>query len=372
MMERTFGQPQRPGTPDRRGVLRTLLSSTLLAPPFQAKVVKDAVEANEPTPDLSDNQIQGFVACIRPHRRKTFRLEVEKLGQTTIVHNYGHGGAGITLSWGCAIEATRLLREQLPPPAEVAVLGAGILGLSTAHCLLEAGYRVSLYAKDFKPESTSHKAGGQWSPSLVEVEESDASKQRFARILRQSYAEFRKRIGAEWGVFERPNYVEGVSDHSFERIPVGLLPPPKKLDTLPFRGVRGGGLVYRTLLIEPPKYMKRLLRAVDALKVERHQATLHSRDDVARLTQKAVVNCLGLGAGAVFTDSLVVPLRGQLVLLKPQPLPYLLSHANGYMFPRDDALVLGGTVESGVDSLKPDPDACRRILERNRAFFGVT
>jgi len=356
----------------RRQVLRAAAASTLLPPFLASRSFARAADGDQMTPDLSDSQIQGFVSCVRPYRRKTFRLEVETVGQRVLVHNYGHGGAGITLSWGSALEATDLLRKQVPPPEDVAVLGAGVLGLSTAFCLLEAGYRVSVHAKEFTPEAPSYRAGGQWCPSFVEVEESDAAHERFARMLRRSHAEFRKRLGAEWGVVERPNYVEGFEARSFEKVPAGVLPPRKRLDRLPFRNVRAGGLVYETLLIEPPTYMKRLLAAVKERKAEVHQTAFRSRDDINSLKQKGVVNCLGLGARTVFNDELVVPVRGQIVLMKPQPLPYLLVHSRGHMYPRDDALFLGGTFEMGVEDLTPDPVACRQILQRNRAFFGLT
>jgi D-amino-acid oxidase len=43
---------------------------------------------------------------LRPWR-PSVRLEAEALdGGRTLVHNYGHGGAGVTLSWGCALEVT--------------------------------------------------------------------------------------------------------------------------------------------------------------------------------------------------------------------------------------------------------------------------
>jgi D-amino-acid oxidase len=44
---------------------------------------------------------------IRPCRA-TVRLERERLDGMTVVHNYGHGGAGVTLSWGCAAEVASL------------------------------------------------------------------------------------------------------------------------------------------------------------------------------------------------------------------------------------------------------------------------
>ena len=55
--------------------------------------------------------------------------------------------------------------------------------------------------------------------------------------------------------------------------------------------------------------------------------------------------------------------------LRPQALPYLLDHPDGYVIPRADALVLGGTFEVGVADARPDPAACERILAANRAFF---
>jgi D-amino-acid oxidase len=85
-----------------------------------------------------------------------------------------------------------------------------------------------------------------------------------------------------------------------------------------------------------------------------------------------IVNCLGLGAGAVFADGAVVPIRGQLVHLRPQALSYLLDHPNGYLLPRSDALVLGGSFEEGVGEARTDPATCARILDDNRRFFGST
>ena len=45
---------------------------------------------------------------LRPFRRSGVRLEAERLGNRDVIHNYGHGGSGFTLSWGCAEEVLRL------------------------------------------------------------------------------------------------------------------------------------------------------------------------------------------------------------------------------------------------------------------------
>jgi D-amino-acid oxidase len=321
------------------------------------------------SPDFSEILVKEYVACIRPYRDKTYRLDAEKTTGKFVVHNYGHGGAGITVSWGCALEAGDLVQQHVSAPAEVAVLGGGILGLSTAHVLLARKYRVTIYAKEFSPETTSDRAGGQWNPSFIAVGETQEEKARFARILRNSFREFSSRIGEKYGVYRRPNYVESDTDSAFTTIPEDVLPPVQYLEKLPFDGVARCGRVYQTLLIEPPVYMPRLMEDVKEMGGRLERSTFRSREDVLAVREQAIVNCLGLGAGEVLDDRLVVPVRGQLVILKPQSLPWLLSHANGYIFPRQDGVVLGGTVERGIGDAKPDADACRRILEKNWRFF---
>jgi len=47
---------------------------------------------------------------LRPSRTEV-RLEFEKVGGRTVIHNYGHGGAGVTLSWGCAEEVVEIVSQ---------------------------------------------------------------------------------------------------------------------------------------------------------------------------------------------------------------------------------------------------------------------
>jgi len=51
---------------------------------------------------------------LRPFRKSGLRLERDKLGDgRTVIHNYGHGGSGFTLSWGCAAEVSNLVTEPI-------------------------------------------------------------------------------------------------------------------------------------------------------------------------------------------------------------------------------------------------------------------
>jgi D-amino-acid oxidase len=77
----------------------------------------------------ADREIRTVVG-LRPFRPSGFRVAKEMVGETAVVHNYGHGGGGITLSWGTSKLAVDLgLPGHVGP---VAVLGCGAVGLATA------------------------------------------------------------------------------------------------------------------------------------------------------------------------------------------------------------------------------------------------
>ncbi len=102
---------------------------------------------------------------LRPFRPSGLVVRAEKLDSKTVIHNYGHGGAGITLSWGTAHLAVNEAASL--DTRECAVIGCGVVGLSTARLLQERGYRVCIYAKAIPPDTTSNLAGGYWDPVSV-------------------------------------------------------------------------------------------------------------------------------------------------------------------------------------------------------------
>ena len=72
------------------------------------KLILSKVEAL--WPELDRSRIIGGAVGLRPSRSEV-RLEVEYIGERRVVHNYGHGGAGVTLSWGCAEEVANLVSQ---------------------------------------------------------------------------------------------------------------------------------------------------------------------------------------------------------------------------------------------------------------------
>ena len=85
--------------------------------------------------------------------------------------------------------------------------------------------------------------------------------------------------------------------------------------------------------------------------------------DVLALPQPVIVNCTGLGAKALFNDAESTPIKGQLTILLPQPeIRYAFTGGDGYMFPRSDGIILGGTFELDEWDTTPQPEAIANIL----------
>jgi D-amino-acid oxidase len=65
-------------------------------------------------PELAAARVTGHRVGLRP-ARPTVRLEEERRADgARVIHSYGHGGAGVTLSWGCADEVLALAEERAP------------------------------------------------------------------------------------------------------------------------------------------------------------------------------------------------------------------------------------------------------------------
>jgi hypothetical protein len=315
-----------------------------------------------------------YLSGIRPYRRDSFRLEHEDLhvpnvGTKSVVHNYGHGGAGITMSWGCAVEVRDLVvAHGGAAPGQVAVLGAGVMGLTAAKLLVEAGFTVRMYAASFL-YTTSDVAGGQWCPSFVEHENTPAATQRFENILRTAFTMHRARIGQGYGVSERINYSKKPrAMTSFSKVPLDVIPAPDAYDHLPFAQLNQPGYGYHTLLVEPPTFLRKLRTELSGV-VTLVARTFASADEVVGLPEPIVVNCTGMGSRDVFGDTLLAPIKGQLVLVKAQPaLQYLYSSDQTYVFPREDHVVVGGSYEYHVwDPL--DPYKAMAILQMAKDVF---
>jgi hypothetical protein len=317
------------------------------------------------------------IAGLRPHRKDCYRLEAEEVGDKFIVHNYGHGGAGITMSWGCAAKVRDIVVARIAADKDerrIAVLGAGVMGLTVATLLSQLKPRphLTIYAKDFYPTTTSYKAGGQWAPSSVEH---DGRDEEFDQILDIAFNMHKAKIGRGYGVSARTNYALD-RIWSLDSVADNLVPEPKCLQQLPFRALKQPGYAYETLLIEPPIFLARLHHGLRSLRhVKFVKREFVGEAAVLKLPEPVIVNCTGLGTRSIWADPQLYPVKGHLVLLRPQPrLRYLFSGRGcapwfQYVFPRQDAVVLGGTYQRYVEDEDPSQDTCDKLLAQLESLF---
>src|SRR5919106_4096512 len=116
--------------------------------------------------NVSSTRIIRTTVGLRPHRPSGFLLRAEKLDTKTIVHNYGHGGAGMSLSWGCGQRAAEMAVEATSTGARrAAVIGCGGVGLAAARQLQRRGFDVTIYAASVPPDTTSNMSLAGFTPT---------------------------------------------------------------------------------------------------------------------------------------------------------------------------------------------------------------
>src|SRR5881628_1287808 len=109
---------------------------------FQTAPARQGVPAPRPAIDLAppritwDRVIRTTIG-LRPHRDSGFVLKGVKFDNKTVVHDYGFGGAGMSLAWGCGAMAADMALEQ--GDRRAAVLGCGSPGLTAARQLQRRG-----------------------------------------------------------------------------------------------------------------------------------------------------------------------------------------------------------------------------------------
>ena len=317
---------------------------------------------------VAPERVIRTVAGLRPYRRSGYRVAAEPVGEKLVIHNYGHGGGGISLSWGSSREAIAVGLPGHSGP--VAVIGAGALGLTCARLLQEAGYQANIYAKALPPNTTSNIAGGQILPSSHY--DSDAVTPEWLARERLA-ADFTRRrmqimIGDDYGVRWLPTYDE--TSRSLERPPSPFFPDrhPLARDQHPFPAEHIDR--YMTMYVETGRFLASLLRDIRIAGGSIAVRSFATPADLAALPERLIFNCTGLGAHDLFGDLELEPVRGQLAILIPQPeVQYAYTAAPGYMFPRPDGIVLGGTFEHGEWIAEPQPEDIAAIVERHRAYL---
>jgi D-amino-acid oxidase len=328
-----------------------------------------------PHVQVSADRVIGQLVGLRPYRPSGFVVRPEVMNGKLVVHNYGHGGCGLGFSWGTARLA---IEEALKAESrECAVLGCGAVGLSTGILLQRHGFRVTIYARDLPPNTTSNIAGGLWSPYFIcdETSLTPAFNKQFQAAARHAHRHFRNMVGSEYGVRWVDSYA---TDNEISAAPrlfddlAELFPRVAEFGPgehpFPRRYARRSG----TMQIQTPRYMRAIERDFRTAGGRIVVREFRNVQQILELTEPTVINCTGLGSRDLFGDDELIPAKGQMTILLPQPeVEYILGIDGeaSYMIPRDDGILLGGTFERDVWDLTPNPLETERILKGHSAFF---
>ncbi|RDI97276.1 FAD-binding oxidoreductase [Dyella solisilvae] len=332
----------------------------------------------------SIDRITGVYVCTRPFRAAGPRIEAQKLGHKTVVHNYGHGGSGWSLSWGSGTLALQMV--QATGVRELGVIGCGAIGLTTALLAQRAGFSVRIYAKDLPPDVFSMRASGLWTPDsrICDAAHAPALADRWERMTRISHARYQSLLGLpgkpiEWidgysladapfGKFhgEVPDEPEfgDFSDRVHDLTPRPVELPPGS-HPFPEPYVRR----YTTLMFNISSYANYLLSEFLAAGGRIEQREFTRPEDLLKLPEHTLVNATGYGARALFGDDTVIPVRGQTARLVPQPeVNYGLRMRDISVVPRSDGImvqVIGDTGNFNNPDITPrreDSEAAVREL----------
>jgi len=130
------------------------------------------------------------------------------------------------------------------------------------------------------------------------------------------------------------------------------------------------------MLIETPTYMHELSRNALERGVIFVSHEFGSSSDVAALEEEIIFNCLGFGSREIFGDTDLIPIRGQLVYMKPtQGVDYFAFARTDRddvfltTFPYKDKYILGGSYEKYEDFSLTTPEVRDKILENARRLF---
>lgn len=286
------------------------------------------------------DRITKITVCTRPFRAVGPRIEAERIGEKLVVHNYGHGGAGWSLSWGSGQVALDLaLAGRDASTTDVAIIGCGALGLTAAILAQRAGAKsVTIYAKELPNATRSFNATGSYTP-FSRIAQRDAATPAFADLwesmARTTFAMHRAFIDQPGNPIEftdRFQLSDPPPDTFEQRLidqdPIGFVNYRDRIADLnsPVKDFAPGTHPFPTQWVrQRSEMMFNITGFAQHLTEEfnRHGGRIvlrefHSPSEFASLPQPVILHCTGYAARKLFGDESVIPVRGQIGWLPTQ------------------------------------------------------
>ena len=326
------------------------------------------------------DRIFRITVCLRPFRAKGPRIEAERVNDKLIVHNYGHGGSGWSLSWGCADIVVRKALEAGDGLREIAVVGCGALGLTSAITAQRAGLKVTIYAKERPPYVRSSRATGSWTPDSRIALATDAPAEfatQWESMARTSFAMYQSYLGmpgdpVEWtdryllrdeDSGQRSSEHEATPPHDFARYADRIADLTPRMQQLP-AGTHPFPTKYAwrttSLSFNIADYSRQLMNDFLIAGGSIETREFHSPQEVAALSQRVLINCTGYGARQLWSDESIVPVRGQIAWLIPQEgVHYGIYYKDLGVLARRDGIVIQPNPqgdETGWNDTNEQPD----------------
>jgi glycine/D-amino acid oxidase-like deaminating enzyme len=338
-------------------------------------------------PRATLDRITNITVCTRPFRARGPRLEVEQIVGKTVVHNYGHGGSGWSLSWGSSAIAAQ--QAMARGEQEVGVIGCGAMGLTSALLLQRAGARVTIYARELPPNVRSSLATGLWTPdSRICFTEyaTPAFRELWQQMARESFRTYQTLLGLPASPVEFIDLYQVSDAGSASRGLPSEDPRPqfaelqsellgdlmtRSEDFAPGSHSLGARYLRRSslMMFNLPAYTRLLMSDFLASGGQIEIAEFHSPADFVRVREKTLVHATGYGARALLGDQSVIPVRGQLARMIPDPrIDYGLIYRGVAFVPRRDGLVfqvIGADDYYGFNDASAQPDRAEAELAVN-------
>jgi D-amino-acid oxidase len=259
------------------------------------------------------------------------------------------------------------VRDVTSGSRDVLVIGAGVCGLSAAITLLDAGLSVEVYAARPPHRTTSAAAGALWGPHLVGADE------RVTGWAAQTLRRFRELAAdPESGISEMAGLV--ASPGGSEAGPPAFTSgagQATRCDPAELPAGFAAGWRYTAPVVDMTAYLDYLLTQVLSKggRLQLGPALRALSEAENRWTAPVIVNCAGIGARELVPDIGLTPVRGQVVVAaNPGITDFFVGEREDpaevtYIFPHGPHVILGGTQQPGVASLRPDPATADRIMK---------